>query len=249
MKRIFGTLAAIAACSPLLLASPPATADAATLIATTGPATSITQVSATLNGYLNPPSAVTAYYFVYGTTSSYGQQTASVPAPPGISLTQVQANITGLSPGTTYHFELVAVIGGVPYVGRFNGGDQTFTTASTSGVRGHGPGKGTLKLVGRTLQVSKGKATIALWCLSSVACRGKLTIAGSHRGCVSRKPFALNAAVVQPLKAKISGACRRLLRKSSKHELFGKLTATLLTGQPSLSSKVTLVPRPSYVTG
>jgi hypothetical protein len=243
MKRIFSPLAAIAACSPLCLGLVPATADAAALGATTGPATSITQVSATLNGYLNPPSSVTSYYFVYGTTTSYGQQTAPQPAPPGIGLTQVHANITGLSAGTAYHFELIAVMGVPPFANTLKGGDQTFTTAPTSGGPGQGSGKGTLKLVGRTLQVSKGKATVALWCLSSVACRGKLSISGSHHGCVSGKMFALKAAVVKPLKAKLSGACQKLLRKSSRRELFAKLRATLSTGQPSLSSKVTLVPR------
>jgi hypothetical protein len=243
VKRIFSALAAVAACGTLLLVLVPPPAGAATLTVTTGPATRITQTTATLNGYLNPPSAATSYYFAYGTTSRYGQQTALQPAPAGISLTQVQANITGLSAGTTYHFELVAVIGVPPYVGALGGGDQTFTTASSSGGHGHGSGKGTLKLVGRTLQVSRGKATVALWCFSSNPCRGKVSISGSHRGCVNGKAFALKAAAVKPLNAKLSRACRRLLRKASKHRLAGNLRATLSTGQPNLSRKVTLVPR------
>lgn len=239
-------MAAIPACSVLLLALVPATANAATLVATTGPATNITQTSATLNGYLNPPSAATSYYFVYGTTSSYGQQTAPQPAPTGLSLTQVRANITGLSSGTTYHFELIAVIGVPPLARTVDGGDQTFTTASSSGAPGHGSGRGSLKLAGTTLEVSKGKATVALWCLSSFACRGTFSVSGSHHVCVSGKKFALNAAAVRPLKARISGPCRKLLRKAKKHELSGQLRATLSTGQPSLSSKVTLVPRRDF---
>ena len=43
--------------------------------ATTNPATSITFTSAVLNGTANPTNPDSEYYFNYGTTTSYGQQT------------------------------------------------------------------------------------------------------------------------------------------------------------------------------
>jgi hypothetical protein len=240
MKRIFILLATSAASFLALL---PVTADAQTPAVTTGPATNIAQTSATLNGYLNPPSLATSYYFEYGTTTSYGQQTAAQAPPAGVGTTRVQANVTGLSAGTTYHFELVAVIGVGPLAHTVKGGDQTFTTGPSSGGPGHGAGPGSVKLAGRTLEITKGKATVALWCLSSVACRGRFSIFGANHACLSGRAFSLGAAVVQPLKERLSRGCMQLLRRRRRHEIRAWLRATPSTGQPRLSSKVLLVPR------
>ncbi|MFZ4548483.1 MAG: BACON domain-containing protein, partial [Bacteroidales bacterium] len=75
---------------------------------TTLAATAITSTTATLNGNVNPNGLSTTYYFQYGTTISYGTNTTSVSAGSGSGSLAVSASITGLIPGTTYHFRLVA---------------------------------------------------------------------------------------------------------------------------------------------
>lgn len=85
---------------------------------TTGSATNITQTSATLNGTLtnlgyNPatcPSCSAIVWFDWGTDPiNYGNTTAvqTMTAPAAFS-----ANISGLSPGTTYYFRARAKNGG-----------------------------------------------------------------------------------------------------------------------------------------
>ena len=94
--------------------------------ATTLDATSKTTTGATLNASINANMASTTVTFEYGTTTSYGQTvTASQSPVTGSSNTNVSANISGLSAGTTYHFRVKAVNS----VGTTYGSDMTFTTA------------------------------------------------------------------------------------------------------------------------
>lgn len=90
--------------------------------AITRSATSLTGTTATLNGTVNPNSIATDYHFEWGTTVSYGNSTATVSAGSGMSDILVNAGITGLSAGNTYHFRLVATNSD----GTTNGDDMTF---------------------------------------------------------------------------------------------------------------------------
>ncbi len=93
--------------------------------ATTGAATSVGETGATLNGTIGAEGASTAY-FQYGTTTAYGAATVSQAVGASGSPSALAGAVSGLAPGTTYHFRLVAEnSGGVTY-----GSDQTFTTAS-----------------------------------------------------------------------------------------------------------------------
>lgn len=223
----------------LILAS--VSAQAAPPTVSTGAAINVTKTSATLTGYLDP-STITAYYFEYGTSTGYSQQTLPQPAPAGTGVMLVQADVSGLAANTTYHFQLVVVVGAPPYAQTFGGGDQSFRTASsTGGGGGPTPSGGTLRLVGRTLSVHRGKVSVSLWCASSRACQGSLWITAGRRSCVSGRGFALGAGAAKTLKATVSGACRARLRKAAKHRAGGRLTAILSSGQPTLSSAVTLV--------
>jgi hypothetical protein len=49
-----------------------------------------------------------SYSFRYGRTKSYGSQTATVALGPGLSPLAISTTISGLTPGTTYYFRLVA---------------------------------------------------------------------------------------------------------------------------------------------
>jgi len=96
-------------------------------IVSTLPATNLTNLGATLQGTVNANGAETSVTFEYGITTAYGNAKAyevKVSGSPalvaGTSATMVNATLTGLLPGTQYHFRVNG--GGV------HGADQTFVT-------------------------------------------------------------------------------------------------------------------------
>jgi hypothetical protein len=89
----------------------------------TGASATIDPEGATLNGTINPHGAEVAYYFEYGLTSGYGMSTARTSAGSGSADMEVSQAISGLSPGATYHYRLVAAYDSVMQYG----GDMTFT--------------------------------------------------------------------------------------------------------------------------
>ena len=98
---------------------------------TTGAASSVSSSSATLTGSVNPNGViVTSCYFEYGQPVVYG---STVPCAQsvesGASTVPVSADLAGLTPGTTYHFQLVIVTNGA---GTSYGGDQSFVTTGAS---------------------------------------------------------------------------------------------------------------------
>lgn len=100
------------------------TTNALPPVATTTAATSVATTSATLNGTVNPGHAATSWHFEYGTTPAYGSITTSAGAGSGGTTQPVSAGLTGLAPGTTYHYRLVASNS----EGEVTGSDLTFTT-------------------------------------------------------------------------------------------------------------------------
>ena len=72
----------------------------------------VTATSAVLHAKINPEGFPTTYRFEYGTTTTYGQTVpqpeAEIPAAEDSTSHAVQAEVTGLQPGATYHFRLVA---------------------------------------------------------------------------------------------------------------------------------------------
>lgn len=93
-------------------------------------ASSVTQSSARLSALVIPNGSPTEVSFEYGTTTAYGQSTGSKPIGADLFLVDSSSDLTGLSPGTTYHFRAVAVNG----VGTAPGSDQAFTTSSVPKV-------------------------------------------------------------------------------------------------------------------
>jgi hypothetical protein len=79
--------------------------------ATTTAASSVTEGRAALNGTVNPMGTDTHYYFEYGLTTSYGQDSPASPgddAGSGTNAVPVSATATGLQPNTYYHYRLMA---------------------------------------------------------------------------------------------------------------------------------------------
>jgi len=97
-----------------------------TPIATTQAPSELTHATARLNGAVNPEGNATEYRFDYGTStvSEHMTNTLSLGSE-DFSSHAVSAALTGLTPGTSYHVQLVAIYG----VGKtVLGSEQTFTT-------------------------------------------------------------------------------------------------------------------------
>ena len=83
-----------------------------------------------LGALADPGGLPTTYRFEYGTTSAYGQST---PFPEGsvgegLSAHTIWAAVSGLAPGTTYHYRVVET----NELGTAVGSDQTFTTLTAA---------------------------------------------------------------------------------------------------------------------
>ena len=121
------------------------TASAVESLQTTGPgivSTSVSKVgstSVTFDAEVNPDGAATSYYFEYGTEAgSYEHRVPVAPGEPigaGTSPLEVPGQpVSGLSPGTRYHYRVVAlseVNVGPGETKEFPGEDHTFTTQAS----------------------------------------------------------------------------------------------------------------------
>lgn len=102
------------------------TSTAAPTIAETR-AETVEETTAKLTASINPNSSPTTYHFEWGASTSYGNRVPLEFDPVAGSTGQavkVSANLTGLSPDTTYHFRVVATNAS----GTTNGPDQELTT-------------------------------------------------------------------------------------------------------------------------
>lgn len=112
--------------------------------------------TATLSGGVYPNGVDTTYYWQYGPTTSYGAQTATVDIGGGQAPVQVPGALSGLAPGTTYHYRLVAEnIDGTAY-----GYDSTVTTTMVP-ANAVAPAIGGVAVQGQTLQAYSGGWTPA----------------------------------------------------------------------------------------
>lgn len=97
---------------------------------TTGAASGVTCFSANVAGSATPLAHTLGMFFQYGTTTDYGSTANGTPYQvSGAGTTDVIGSLTGLLPGTTYHYRLRgadAWNGG----GYYDGADMTFATPS-----------------------------------------------------------------------------------------------------------------------
>jgi plastocyanin len=92
----------------------------------TGQATVLNETEATLKGTVDPNDGeATEYSFEYGSSPSYGHSTVVASLPTDTLSHAVSASLTGLTPGTEYHFRLVAK----NRLGPAEGADNTFKSA------------------------------------------------------------------------------------------------------------------------
>jgi len=102
-------------------------AQAAAPVAVTGSAGSVTSGGAVVAGTVDPQGSPTTYQVEYGTSSSYGVQTAAQDAGSGDDPVTISVPLTGLTAATTYHYRVVAT----NPVGVSRGADRTLRTTAT----------------------------------------------------------------------------------------------------------------------
>jgi WD40 repeat protein len=102
----------------------------------------VTSASVTFDATIDPNGSPTTFYVQFGTSTAYGQQ---APRPPGDTVgaskgdMEVSVHVQqGISPGTTYHYRVVAVSEievspGVVETREFPGPDETFTAQTAAG--------------------------------------------------------------------------------------------------------------------
>ncbi|MBV8432216.1 MAG: hypothetical protein JO244_13695 [Solirubrobacterales bacterium] len=96
----------------------------------TGPATQLSSTGSTLTGAVNPSGQTTTYWFNWGNSTAYTQQTVHQTLSSNTTPRNVAASLQGLlAPGTIYHYQLVASHGTAAATSV--GADGTFMTYPT----------------------------------------------------------------------------------------------------------------------
>jgi hypothetical protein len=101
---------------------------------TTGVASGITSTAAILSGGVDPNGVDTTVYFLYG-VGGLSSSTASLAVGSASGLQALQMNVSGLTPGVTYEYELVAQNS----TGIYHGAIGTFATPPSVIVTTNGP--------------------------------------------------------------------------------------------------------------
>jgi len=204
-------------------APPPAPA------ATTGGA-AVDGGSATLSGSVNPNGVASSYYFEFGTTADYGQQTPPQSAGSGSSAVSVSASLSGLVADATYHYRLVAVGPN----GAFSiGTDRTFTTAGSASTR--------LGLFGQTgFADQHGVGGVFVACLGSAACRGSLTLSRGGKQLGVRSAYALKQNDGGFVHITLNDLGKRLLRQRGTMRVKAVVANALVRGQ-TVTKTITFV--------
>jgi hypothetical protein len=166
-RRVLGAAALTASVSIATAAGVVgATASAAPVAptATTTNAVAVSTSAETVLGTVNPNGSLTRYYFQYGTSTAYGSTTPAKSAGAGGSPVSEAESLNGLTPGTVYHYRMVAV----SPTSTVDGADQTFTAGGTSSVH----------VLGREGFVSPGGVIgIQIGCFNGVTtCAGNFTV-------------------------------------------------------------------------
>jgi hypothetical protein len=100
----YGAAKTVAGATTQTFTTHAATAPTATTLAAEG----FKETEATLKGTVNPGGEATEYFFEYGTGTGYGQKTEKATLLASGGSQGVSATLKGLTPGTEYHFRLVA---------------------------------------------------------------------------------------------------------------------------------------------
>ncbi len=149
------------------ISAPPTVATNVAPVVVTGAASQRTATGATLSAIVNPAGQSTSYSFELGTGVGYGTTIrgatiASTSTPQGVVTT-----VSSLTPGTTYHYRVVAINGS----GTTSGQDVSFTTTKAK------PQTVSLTATRRNRQVTiAGRIKLPAGVTPAAGCRGTVTI-------------------------------------------------------------------------
>jgi Ca2+-binding RTX toxin-like protein len=228
-------------------------------VVTTGVSSGVRENVATVAGSVNPAGNAATYWFEYGPTTSYGSQTTEEAAGGGVSESNVSRDLTGLAPGTTYHYRLAAKHGsGSPVYGQ----NRTFTTSAAPGQGGGGAGGGPtvdtkapvakLSFAAQKLAKALGKGfkgvgtsdeagTAKLDLLLDRKAAKKLKLAARRVTVATSGTRSLAGPGKMTLTAKFTRKAKRALKRLRKLTLTAQLTVTDPVGlRTVVSKKVTL---------
>jgi len=196
----------------------------APLVSTSG-TSGLTEVATTVEGTVNPDQTMlSSCHFQYGTSSSYGQEAPCSSFPTvGVTSSPVSAALTGLTPGTIYHYRVLAT----NEVDTSYGLDETFTTATTTSTGGGSESPS--PVVGHsstTSTTTTTNSTPSSGTTVSVASSPK-AIEELLQGC-SSSPLVLNDVYIQGSHVFLSGSAATSLVGKKVKILFneGKQVAT-----------------------
>ncbi|MBB4665175.1 fibronectin type III domain-containing protein [Conexibacter arvalis] len=159
--------------------------------------------TATLTGTVNPQGRETVYYFEFGETANYGQQTAPQNAGSGATNVSVQAALSGLRTDATYNYRLVAV---GPNGSIATGENRTFTTGGSASTM--------LSFFGHTSFTDQnGVGGVFLGCFGAVQCRGGMTLERSGKLLGERKAYTIRANNGGIVHITLNDLGKRLLRQ------------------------------------
>jgi hypothetical protein len=231
--RVFAPAAVLAA--TLAFSAPGALADSP--LAASGGATSVTSTSGILNGVVSlSVAAPAAWTFQWGTTSAYGRITPVTRLAGQPGLFAVGATITGLKPGTLYHFRLVVSQSALSLLWGI-GGDRTFVTAAAPKVHGYA------RALTRLLIVHSRAVTVPLSCTGprGARCSGFALLTVHHKVCAGGN-VSIRTGSARALKWAMSWSCRSRLWRARKHGIDGTLSGAF-TGQYPMRAGVRLALR------
>jgi phosphodiesterase/alkaline phosphatase D-like protein len=204
---------------------PPGTASAVTGPATAG------RTTLTLSATIDTSSSAD-YAFQYGTSTAYGKFTPVQTATAGART--VTAQVSGLLPGTTYHYRIVLAVPttSAPNYAVALGADRTARTTS--------PSPPSLRLRSSRVAVSGRRASVALACGSgSGRCHGRVSLSAAGGPACGSASYSAAASRSFSVRIALSARCASRLAAARSHRLAARVTATT-AGHGALRRGVTL---------
>jgi hypothetical protein len=201
--------------------------------ATTETAGTATESSDTVNGSVNPQGRPIGYSFEYGTTTAYGSSTPEIAVGSDHTGHPGSQTLTGLEPGTTYHYRILADYDEAGATISTPGADASFTTTGKK-PEGSPPEENKSPSVGGS--TTSGISTITTSSSTGSTSGGgtSVSVATSPKaveellhGC-SSSPLVLNDVYIQGSHVFLSGSAAKSLAGKKVKILFneGKSVAT-----------------------
>jgi hypothetical protein len=209
----------------------PALAAASTLVST-GNATSVTTVTADLNGVVDTSVKGSEWLFQYGLSSDLSAGATSTPATgAAVGLDAVERQVTGLVSGDTYFWRVVLRTPTAKRVDSTYGRTTKLTTLASTTTGGStkpyaiAPPKqktgGVARITNRSARVKDGRIPVEISCTGAhgARCRGELTVTVLHHKSIACGSARLStfAGRKPTVKVSLSRTCLALLSTAGGH--------------------------------